>query len=232
MGVVSGPGVVVAVGTLKPGAIPSSPRGAIVAPTCSNCGASDFVWANELKTGSVGGGTLSLRSRGEIPLGTRICRVCGHADLFLRDLAILHQPHTWRPGEFVPITPKPVAPKPTAPTHPHAHAAPPPPPPPPAPAPPAPNPLEAPPSTPLAAAPAMSGSTTASAESSSPPSPAPSPAPAKPESLPSMYATPDPQTEPARAPPEPDPETERAAGSAKPKTTKRRSPKSKATDGP
>ena len=46
-----------------------------VAPVCSNCGASDFVWANELKTGGIGGGSLSLRSRGELALGTRICPV-------------------------------------------------------------------------------------------------------------------------------------------------------------
>ncbi|HTZ61245.1 MAG TPA: hypothetical protein VMC82_01175 [Thermoplasmata archaeon] len=72
-------------------------------PVCSNCGASDFVWANELKTGSIGGGTLSLRSRGELAMGTRICKACGHADLFLKDPSILRQPHTWRPGEFVPI---------------------------------------------------------------------------------------------------------------------------------
>ncbi|MCI4348488.1 MAG: hypothetical protein L3J97_07730, partial [Thermoplasmata archaeon] len=81
-----------------------------MAPTCSNCGASDFVWANELKTGLTGGGTLSLRPRGEIPVGTRICRACGHADLFLRELGILHQPNLWRPGEFIPIAPKPAPP--------------------------------------------------------------------------------------------------------------------------
>ncbi len=109
-----------------------------MAPTCTNCGGSDFVWANELKTGGMtGGGTLSLRPRGEVPLGTRICRTCGHAELFLRDLSLLHQPHTWRAGEFIPIAPKP---KPTAPTH-HGHAPPPPPEPPAtAPAPPPPPP--------------------------------------------------------------------------------------------
>ena len=78
-----------------------------LAPTCSNCGASDFVWANDLKTGGIGGGSLSLRSRGELSLGTRICRSCGHADLFLKDPSILRQPHTWKPGEFTPITSKP-----------------------------------------------------------------------------------------------------------------------------
>jgi hypothetical protein len=78
-----------------------------VPPVCSNCGAGDFVWANDLKTGgAIGGGTLSLRSRGELSLGTRICRSCGHADLFLKDPSILHAPHTWRPGEFVPIQTK------------------------------------------------------------------------------------------------------------------------------
>ena len=80
-----------------------------MAPVCSNCSGTDFVWSNELKTGMTGGGTLSLRARGEIPLGTRICRTCGHADLFLRDISILHQPNSWRPGEFIPIVSKPVA---------------------------------------------------------------------------------------------------------------------------
>ncbi|HYK93390.1 MAG TPA: hypothetical protein VEY07_05035 [Thermoplasmata archaeon] len=108
-----------------------------MAPTCTNCGGTDFVWANELKTGGgmSGGGTLSLRPRGEIPLGTRICRACGHAELFLRDLTLLHQPHTWRAGEFIPIVPKS---KPATPEH-HGHSAPPPPPPPP----PEPTPVEA-----------------------------------------------------------------------------------------
>ena len=73
-------------------------------PVCSNCGASDFVWANDLKTGgSLSAGTLSLRPKGELSLGTRICKSCGHADLFLKDPSILRTPHTWRPGEFVPI---------------------------------------------------------------------------------------------------------------------------------
>jgi hypothetical protein len=79
-----------------------------VTPTCTNCGSNDFVWANEVKTGGSGlmqgSGVLSLRPRGEIPLGTRICRSCGHAELFLRDLKILNSPAHWRPGEFVPIT--------------------------------------------------------------------------------------------------------------------------------
>ena len=114
-----------------------------MAPTCSNCGGIEFVWSNELKTGTglSGTGTLSLRPRGEIPLGTRICRSCGHADLFLRDLTILQKPHTWRPGEFIPIQSKPKhgapapAPQPAGSGHAtaaHAAAAPPllPPPPP------------------------------------------------------------------------------------------------------
>lgn len=99
--------------------------GDLVAPVCSNCGASDFVWANELKTGSIGGGSLSLRARGELSMGTRLCRSCGHADLFLKDPSILKMPHTWKPGEFVPIPARPaVVPAPSAPT-----PAPPPPPP-------------------------------------------------------------------------------------------------------
>ncbi|MGI0131925.1 MAG: hypothetical protein ACREDK_02335 [Thermoplasmata archaeon] len=93
-----------------------------MAPTCSNCGGNEFVWSNELKTGTgfSGTGTLSLRARGEIPLGTRICRSCGHADLFLRDLTILQKPHTWRPGEFIPIQSRP---RHAAPTSPHATTA-------------------------------------------------------------------------------------------------------------
>lgn len=142
-----------------------------MAPVCSNCGGSDFVWANDLKTGGLGGGSLSLRSRGELSLGTRICRACGHADLFLKDPSILRMPHTWRPGEFTPITPRPAAPThhpgavapshhaapppppPALPAAPAPESAPPPPPPPPVetppPAPPAPPPPEAPASPPV-----------------------------------------------------------------------------------
>ncbi len=107
---------------------------------CSNCGASDFVWAENLKTGTIGRGILSLRSGGELSLGTRICRQCGHADLFVKDPTILRQPHTWRPGEFVPIPPRasmgtrapaPAAAAPAAPPAPPTVAAPAPPPPPP-----------------------------------------------------------------------------------------------------
>ena len=90
---------------------------AILVPVCSNCGSSDFVWADNLRTGTIGRGTLSLRSGGELPLGTRVCRGCGHADLFLKDMNVLRQPHTWRPGEFVPIPSKP-APPPAAPAAP------------------------------------------------------------------------------------------------------------------
>jgi hypothetical protein len=112
-----------------------SGRGFPVAPVCGNCGASDFVWVNDIKTGTLGGGTLSLRSRGELALGTRICRSCGHADLFLKDPSILRMPHTWKPGEFVPIPAHPANPGPA--TNPPAAPSPPPatPPPPPAPAP-------------------------------------------------------------------------------------------------
>lgn len=130
-----------------------------MAPTCTNCGGNDFVWANELKTGtSVTGATsnLSLRSRGEIPLGTRICRACGKAELFLRDLTILHRPHLWKQGEFVPIQTKAAAKEPEH----HGHAAPPPA----APAPPASSPMPADP--PVLPAP--------------PPPPAPEPEPSAP----------------------------------------------------
>ncbi|HUI38310.1 MAG TPA: hypothetical protein VLY85_01625 [Thermoplasmata archaeon] len=73
------------------------------APTCPNCGASDFVWAKRIRSGLVGIGGLSLRAGREAQLGTRICRECGHADLFLSDVRLLNSPHLWKPGEFVPI---------------------------------------------------------------------------------------------------------------------------------
>jgi hypothetical protein len=183
-------------------------------PTCSNCGANEFVWANELKTGMTGGGTLSLRSRGEVPLGTRICRTCGHADLFLRDLSILHQPHTWRPGEFVPITPKAAPPKPAPVTHAHPAPPPSPPPPPPAALPSAPYALTPPPYAPLAAAPAVSGETEAARETDPPP-----PMPADP--LAASDSSP-PLGEEASAPTE-----ERT--SSKPKAPKKRSTKAKSS---
>lgn len=185
-------------------------------PTCSNCGANEFVWANELKTGMTGGGTLSLRSRGEVPLGTRICRTCGHADLFLRDLSILHQPHTWRPGEFVPITPK-AAPAKSAPAA-HAHPAPPPSPPPPPPAvpPSAPYALAPPPYAPLAAAPAVSGETEAARETD----PAP-PMPAAPTNGSESAAPADESTTPSEG-----------RSFSKPKAPKKRSTKSKSATEP
>ncbi len=86
-------------------------------PVCSNCGSTDFVWAENLKTGTIGRGTLSLRSGGELAIGTRVCRGCGHADLFVKDPTVLRQPHTWKPGEFVPIPHRPPAdPRPATPT--------------------------------------------------------------------------------------------------------------------
>ena len=98
-------------------------------PVCSNCGGNDFVWAENLKTGTIGRGTLSLRSGGELAMGTRVCRGCGHADLFVKDPTVLRQPHTWRPGEFVAMPPRsgsspasagpaPAAPMPSAPAPP------------------------------------------------------------------------------------------------------------------
>jgi len=161
---------------------PRLPPRANVAPTCSNCGGNDFVWANDLKTGMTGGGTLSLRPRGEIPLGTRICRTCGKAELFLRDLTILHQPHAWRQGEFIPI---PVKPRPAPPEQPPS------PPPPPAPEPvstpvaPPPPPPEVPPSPEPETAPAAEPAP--APETSAPSSPAETaeapaePAPPKPK---------------------------------------------------
>ncbi|MFY9717017.1 MAG: hypothetical protein WAK40_03665 [Thermoplasmata archaeon] len=120
-----------------------------LAPVCSNCNASDFVWVNELRTGTMGGGSLSIRSRGELSLGTRLCRNCGHADLFLKDPSVLRMPHTWRPGEFVPI---PTKPAPAAPALPPSA----PPSPPVAPAPPPPAPVAVP--TPASPPPPPSGS--------------------------------------------------------------------------
>ncbi|HTP55210.1 MAG TPA: hypothetical protein VML53_00900 [Thermoplasmata archaeon] len=149
-----------------------------LAPLCSNCGGSDFVWVNELRTGTIGGGSLSIRSRGELSLGTRICRNCGHADLFLKDPTILKMPHTWRPGEFVPIVSRPAAGAPGAPgssaAHPPVHAvAPPNPPPPPPPPPMAPSAPPAAPTSPTSSPPLPPEAT-----------PPPSPPASEPESAP------------------------------------------------
>ncbi|MFZ0830435.1 MAG: hypothetical protein WAN40_04790, partial [Thermoplasmata archaeon] len=74
-----------------------------MAPKCTNCGSSDLVWAPEVKSGTIGSGSISLRGRGELPLGARICRQCGHAELFLHDLSVVRNPSAWRPGEFTII---------------------------------------------------------------------------------------------------------------------------------
>lgn len=142
-----------------------------MAPVCSNCGASDFVWVNELRTGTIGGGSLSIRSRGELSLGTRLCRNCGHADLFLKDPSILKMPHTWRPGEFVPIPNKPASA--TVASVPPVVSAPPmaaPPPPPPAPA--APPAAAPPPPSPAIAAPPVDNSAAFTSTSGTEPTPA------------------------------------------------------------
>jgi hypothetical protein len=178
-----------------------------VAPVCSNCNGTDFVWANELKTGMTGGGSLSIRARGDLPLGTRICRSCGHADLFLRDISILHQPHLWRPGEFIPIVAKSSA-KPA--TH---HAA-------------EPNPVAAP--APIAAPPPPPEPI------SHTPAPPPPPPPPPPEPAPSPppEPTPEPAPEPMPEGPSPSaPEPEMAPVDEppveKPKTARKRSSKAK-----
>lgn len=150
-----------------------------MAPVCSNCGGVEFVWASEVKTGSTGGG-LSLRPKGEVPIGTRICKSCGHADLFLHDLDLLRKPHLWMPGEFYPISGQ--KPAPSAPAT--APAAPAPPPAPPAPSsPPAPMP---PPSLAPAPPPMM--------PAAPPPSPAP-PETAAPGPAPPAPSTPSPAGE-------------------------------------
>lgn len=144
-----------------------------MAPICSNCGGNEFVWVNDLKTGTIGRGTLSIRSGGELSLGTRLCRGCGHADLFLKDPSILKMPHTWRPGEFVPIPARPAAPAPSHVPAPVAPAAPPPPPSPPAPVA-APPPAPTPPSVEPTPAPAVAdpGPDTPADAASVPPKPA------------------------------------------------------------
>ena len=143
-----------------------------MAPVCTNCGAGDFVWVNDLKTGSLGGGTLSIRSRGELALGTRVCRACGHADLFLKDPSVLRMPHTWKPGEFVPIPSRPASAGDA-----HGHHAP----------------AAAPPSAPVAAPPAPA--------SPPPPPPEPAaepmaPSPPPPEPRPPEVSSPPPMPEP------------------------------------
>lgn len=173
-----------------------------MAPVCTNCGSTDFVWAGELKTGGrLSAGQLSLRHGGELPLGTRICRTCGHADLFLRDTRILQAPHEWKPGEFVPIRTQP-APAANPPSRPAAPT-------PPAPMPlPDPAPALAPPPPPAPAAPPPSMPRE--------PEPAPTP-PAMEETTPEL-----------EAPAEPRPMAESPAEPAKPKSAgRRRSSKSK-----
>jgi hypothetical protein len=183
-----------------------------VAPVCTNCGSTDFVWAGELKTGGrLSAGQLSLRHGGELPLGTRICRTCGHADLFLRDTRILQAPHEWKPGEFVPIRTQASAP-PSAPA------------PPPAP-------------TPPVSTPAPAPSMAAPPPSSSPAPPTPT-APALSDSPPAAMTPP---AEPASdassslsTPTESAPPSEAGAEAAKPKgAARRRSSKAKkASDEP
>jgi hypothetical protein len=183
-----------------------------VAPVCSNCNGTDFVWANELKTGMTGGGALSIRARGDLPLGTRICRSCGHADLFLRDISILHQPHLWRPGEFIPIVSKSTA-KPA--TH---HAA--------EPATATPVPVAAPMAPAVTSAPAP----TPTMASSPPPPVAPPVAPTPPEPMPPApepmnptASEPEVEAPPAAAP---EPAAEEPPAE-KPKPARRRSSKSR-----
>jgi hypothetical protein len=217
-----------------------------VAPVCSNCGASDFVWANELKTGGIGGGSLSLRSRGELSLGTRICRSCGHADLFLKDPSVLRMPHTWKPGEFTPITPKPAV----ATTHHPGHAGPAPPPSPaaapapataPAPVPPVKStPPPVPPSWVPSAAPSHhvapgSPSVAHSASASSPPPatpppPTPSSAPETPAPAPPPPVAPVPPPPEMSLPPPPPPETPAGAFETGKKSARRRGSKGKSGD--
>ena len=72
-------------------------------PVCVNCGGGDFVWADSLHTGGLGRRTLSLRARGDLPLGTRVCRGCGHADLFLKDVSVLKELSPGTTGDFQPL---------------------------------------------------------------------------------------------------------------------------------
>lgn len=69
-------------------------------PVCVNCGGGDFLWLDTLRTGGFGNKTLSLRSKGALPLGTRICRGCGHADLFLKDPSVLKDITIGKDPEF------------------------------------------------------------------------------------------------------------------------------------
>jgi hypothetical protein len=185
-------------------------RGSGVA-VCSNCGGNDFVWAENLKTGGIGRGGLSLRSGGELAIGTRVCRGCGHADLFVKDPTVLRQPHTWRPGEFVPIPPRTPAPaRPASPSAPPTSpgssggVAPGPPMPPTAPAP-----------------------TPVSSGTPAPSSPGPAPRLAAPG--PSSLSTPPPTTEPA---PATDVSTAQSPEGAAKKPTRRKGSRSKAANPP
>ncbi len=173
-----------------------------MAPTCTNCSGTEFVWANEVKTGTAGG--LSLRPKGEVPIGTRICKNCGHADLFLHDLELLKKPHLWKPGEFYPISGKSSSSS-DAPSSTSS----------------APAPL---PSTPLPPPTAPSPSPSSWPPPPQPPAPDAMPEPPAPE----VEMAPPPAEESASSgtPTEPDP----VGGSSKPKTTRRRTSKSKTDD--
>ena len=174
-------------------------------PVCSNCGGNDFVWADNLRTGTIGRGALSLRAGGELALGTRVCRGCGHADLFVKDPTILRQPHTWRPGEFVPIPPRPgTSPRPSAPATPAAPG----------------GPSPAAPMAPPAAPPV-------------PPSPAVTPAPARPLPLAEPAPIPEPVAPAAPATgPEPPSGTSGSEPSAGPKRAPRKRTTKPKTEGP
>lgn len=74
-------------------------------PVCTNCGSEEFLWTDAVRTGSLTRSSLALRPGGELALGARLCRGCGHADLFVKDVAILRDPQRWSPGEFVVVPP-------------------------------------------------------------------------------------------------------------------------------
>lgn len=103
-------------------------------PVCTNCGSGEFVWTDDIYTGTLAGGSISLRPRGQLSLGARVCRSCGMANFFLIDVSILRNPQAWAPGEFTvirsradPPTPKPAQPSPSPhPTPPPAVTQPPP----------------------------------------------------------------------------------------------------------
>jgi hypothetical protein len=104
-------------------------------PACPHCGGNDFVWTNAVRAGRFGRASVLLRSGRAVPLETRICRGCGHADLFVAEPGAVAPGDLWdeKPSTEVVSAPTPkeerlapaapAVPEPLAPVSPLAEAA-------------------------------------------------------------------------------------------------------------